>query len=973
MSKHSSIFTASHVTIHGDIRDPRLDQPNVTTINPNFKNKNGWKKVSGTRRKFFEFLCHHQVGLKEGSAFVPGELVGRERSTKGLKSLGVITFDVDSGFPIEEAIDEIKDMELMALIYTTHSSGSTSTQVISDKIVELYGKDYSDQDVLTFLKEVRDYDPSVLEAASVSSKTEHTSKGIMINVSHKPMLKYRIVIVLSEVFNFAERDGTHKAAIAEWKSIYKALGKSLKPKIDISCQDVARMFYFPRHSEGNDFSVNIIIGEPLDIKSVKTEPVKQSNFKKSNTSKTKLSNNSKAYKTLWLKKFATTHAKTFDAEAFFIEYCDERNERSAGNGLHVECPNDSEHGNPGDSEDNAFFVVSPHNNDGNGFFMKCMHDSCGDLDRLDFLDMVIQENELEYDDLLEFCDGNDNMNSSEYGSLPSGCYYANRSIVMPVNKDKTIRLCSEFHFIGKAKNPDGTGHSLIIKTNAGIIVHSLKNLHEDPKRLLCELADKGVTIVNSNKGALNNMLSQVPDMDLQEYILAAQPGYIGDHYVLPSGIVIGDPPDKYMLARLPNTAAWKYGSLDGWKAMANKAWADGNNLMRLALLLSAAAMVSNYLKLDGFVFAATGSSSTGKTTALKLAASFFGNPVGGDESSFVKLKVTDNSMEGTFERLSGALSSCDELSMYQGNIQDLVFMITEGRGKMRANQRGEVRKPKIFHGAAFISSEVGVIEMLTRSGGKPAQGMNVRCFDVDVSNVGPVEDNIFDEIVGGFGANYGHACEIFAEELLNRSQKELLDDINEVAEVIIKDQSSNSDYTTYLKRAVKKFGLLEVAGTIMESCGLIPADKGPEVYEVVDWAWENSVGDPTKNIGNPIELTLDVLRKNLITKKGLEFVDLEGGADSGYKEPMAFYSTKKNNHFPTGVDEVAYIPGNVIEEWSGGTSKIGSLVKELKRLGVLIISSGKNIAHESLPGKGKFRHYRLDLKKFIYIDKAVEE
>lgn len=55
------------------------------------------------------------------------------------------------------------------------------------------------------------------------------------------------------------------------------------------------------------------------------------------------------------------------------------------------------------------------------------------------------------------------------GPLPSGFLYSNLDILAVTGKDKNTgedkiaRICSDIQFIGTACNPDGTGHSIIIR------------------------------------------------------------------------------------------------------------------------------------------------------------------------------------------------------------------------------------------------------------------------------------------------------------------------------------------------------------------------------------------------------------------------------------------------------------------------------------------------------------------------------
>lgn len=491
------------------------------------------------------------------------------------------------------------------------------------------------------------------------------------------------------------------------------------------------------------------------------------------------------------------------------------------------------------------------------------------------------------------------------------------------------------------------------------IIYPIKRLHTDSNDLPALLSDKGVTVVMAHKRHLMNLFSQVPDLDLPELTLVARPGVFQQHFVLPSGIVLGETPDKFILRDAPNADAWKAGSKSKSIETLHLVCLEGNSVMQFSQLVSLSAMLANYVESDGYLFALTGASSKGKTSALKLAASIHGKPTGGDESTFINLYGTQNGLETRFEPRSGALLSLDELKNFQGTIRDFVFMLSEGGGKHRANSNSSARKSREFHCAALISSEEGIVEAVKREEGKnPSEGLLVRCLDIDVSDCEPVPQKTFDLIQSGYLENYGHISTVFASELLKHSPEELVKKVAEIACGIAKGEC-DVEPTPYALRAAQKFALVQLSGELGIEAGLFPVD-GWKISDVVKWAWENSVGDPNVNFGTPTDKAIDVLRIYLETEKDKKIAVLEvPGAHCDYLSPGI--------HAPKGYydNDTFYIFVDNIGSMSGGSAKRTALVKALLKKGFIDRCSDKNVAYERLPNGTKIRHYRIPRNKFL--------
>ena len=219
----------------------------------------------------------------------------------------------------------------------------------------------------------------------------------MVVVKHKPMPKFRVVLVLEKPFVIGARGGLQSDAIREWKERYAGASKMLGAYFDRSCVDPSRLFFTPRHAKGAEWHVEIIAGKVLDIE--ECERLTQEDMRKESLNNFERVNEvvsgkrgGKEYKTHDIYPFFGKYGPRFDVETFLLDVDPDgdRGPRSNGPGRTHRCPNDDNHGDAGNPEDKGFFCINADDSDKGGAVAKCMHDTCAGLDRIDFVDMICE-------------------------------------------------------------------------------------------------------------------------------------------------------------------------------------------------------------------------------------------------------------------------------------------------------------------------------------------------------------------------------------------------------------------------------------------------------------------------------------------------------------------------------------------------------------------------------------------------------
>lgn len=358
-----------------------------------------WKKWKTTVGGLVGLLAKHLPGEKEGNCFLAGSVIDGQRRANAIPHLDLLVLDLDTGEDIDAIRAKLQHLGLFGVIYTTHSHLKPVSEVKKDAIVKFLGGDEANptvDHVKAYLTDVKRYQPYILEGATLL-ETKHTAEGVKMFISHKPMPKFRVVLVLKERFVIAERAATQQAAIQEWKERYAGASKLLGAYFDRSCVDPSRLFFTPRHPKNTqDFRVEVIAGRPLAIEEcerITANDLRQNAMGAFEQAAAEMGGGNRQYKTDNIKMFFARFGDRFDIETFLLEMDPDgdRGSRSSGSGRTHRCPNDDAHTNAGDEEDKGFFTVNAAESETGKAIASCRHDACASLDRIDFTDLICEK------------------------------------------------------------------------------------------------------------------------------------------------------------------------------------------------------------------------------------------------------------------------------------------------------------------------------------------------------------------------------------------------------------------------------------------------------------------------------------------------------------------------------------------------------------------------------------------------------
>ena len=184
--------------------------------------------------------------------------------------------------------------------------------------------------------------------------------------------------------------------------------------------------------------------------------------------------------------------------------------------------------------------------------------------------------------------------------------------------------------------------------------------------------------------------------------------------------------------------------------------------LTFCLLLGFAAPVLSrlYRKYDlgSLVFCLSNISSLGKTTAAMVYASVFSNPVLGS-GTVQSFNATQNYLMSLLAEASGLTVILDEGATFNGDFNQLFYLISAGKDKNRLDKKAEMRTSLEWNSIVLTTAEFIPVD------DNSPDGIRTRCFcltDRMTKNAGHA-----DRIKAVIAENYGHAGNEFVTWLLN--------------------------------------------------------------------------------------------------------------------------------------------------------------------------------------------------------------
>lgn len=209
-----------------------------------------------------------------------------------------------------------------------------------------------------------------------------------------------------------------------------------------------------------------------------------------------------------------------------------------------------------------------------------------------------------------------------------------------------------------------------------------------------------------------------------------------------------------------------------------------------------------------------GDSSTGKTTAVQLALSCWGNPNLRANGLMQNYNETSNSLIHNLRNNNGIVMCFDEISMsLLEDFTSFIYSVTNGKDKGRLSNEagnGYVKLEQATWNTVIVST--GEYNILERA--KENDGLKVRVFAI-----GGVKwtksAKICDEIKKCVTQNYGHFGYTFAEYLMKTSRNELVKKYEKRYKDVVAVLEKNSIKDNLTNRRSKYYAILIMVADIL--------------------------------------------------------------------------------------------------------------------------------------------------------------
>ncbi|WP_439113736.1 DUF927 domain-containing protein [Hydrogenophaga sp.] len=322
---------------------------------------------------------------------------------------------------------------------------------------------------------------------------------------------------------------------------------------------------------------------------------------------------------------------------------------------------------------------------------------------------------------------------------------------------------------------------------------------------------------------------------LTQYIQTRQPaefatctdriGWHGRAFVLPHE-TIGDESERVVFqseSAMENTFRSK-GTPEQW-AQRIAAPCAGNSRLVFALACAFAGPLMRPAGMESGGFHFRGDSSSGKTTALKVAASVYGGP-----SYLQRWRTTDNALEAIAAQHCDGLLILDELAQVDPKTAgECAYMLANEQSKARATRTGTPRARLSWRLLFLSAGELGLADHMAEGMKRARTGQEVRMADIpaDAGQGMGAFENLHDHeggsnfsryLTGQAGSVYGATGRAWLQWLTDNAdtiKARTRDASNALALQIVPEAAGGQ-----VERVGARFALVGAAGELATAAGL---------------------------------------------------------------------------------------------------------------------------------------------------------
>ena len=488
------------------------------------------------------------------------------------------------------------------------------------------------------------------------------------------------------------------------------------------------------------------------------------------------------------------------------------------------------------------------------------------------MESVVKESE-------EFIGSNKGSNpKSRFMNLEGGLFYISEKKDDDDNSNgqKYIRVSAPIEVYADTRDPDSESWGRLLKwKDMDGVEHSWTCPNElieiDPREIRRKLVSGGLFISADQRAAGLLMTYLKIEPAKKKLRVVNKLGWHKDTFVRPDRNFKPKDDEEVIFNNKYNIQLdyQARGNLSKWSRTVGRL-SNKNRLLMFVISSAAAAPLLEMIGMEGGGFHVRGSSGTGKTTLLKVAASFWGSP-----DQFVRTwRTTSNALEGTAAMHNDSILLLDELSQVSADqLAESAYMLSNGQGKGRATKDGLLRKSLKWRLLFLSSGEVSLTNMLDEIRKRTNPGQEIRMADISVMS--EKNNGVFENLNGC--KNYAELAEKLSElsnqyygsagvewlEILVKNKSAISSEIKGRLEQFI-ELANVEDAPSQIRRVARRFGLVAAAGELLIEHKITPwakrSAKNAAIYCFEKW--KEGFGEKNKEEENILQQIRHFFEKN---------------------------------------------------------------------------------------------------------------
>lgn len=391
---------------------------------------------------------------------------------------------------------------------------------------------------------------------------------------------------------------------------------------------------------------------------------------------------------------------------------------------------------------------------------------------------------------------------------------------------------------------DGSMHKFSIPMEA---------LSGDYTALYSQLLSSGLHL-STKKSVRNKLPEYLQGVKVGKRALCtARIGWHNDHFILPNETI---PFTDSVCLQNHSTYLKGFGqsgTLEEWQNEV-ASYCQGNSRLVLALSCAFAPPLLPLINMESGGIHLRGSSSIGKSTALLVAASVWGN-----DEYIQTWRATGNALEALAESRNHALLCLDELGQVDGKeAGQISYMLANGAGKNRLKSTGELKRRYEWKLLFLSTGEISLEDKMNEEGRMPHAGMMARMIDVP-ADAGKGH-GLFDTL---HSFKDGHALAVHLKEATSQhhgkpiraflqalsAHKQIIGQrIKELMKDFITD-NVDPGADGQVKRVASRFAFIAAAGELVIAMNILPFEEGEAIKatQACFKAWLEERGTSTQS------------------------------------------------------------------------------------------------------------------------------